>query len=80
MSVPAGQFLTAKDEELFGREAAARIRAEEGRVFHGEIVRVETMFPINGIPRRFRILKVPIRDDQGVITGICGIYREITNA
>jgi PAS domain S-box-containing protein len=78
MSVSAQQFLTATDEELYGREAAARTRAEDERVIRGEIVRVETTLAVNGQGRTFRIIKVPIRNDRGVITGICGICREIT--
>ena len=77
MSVSARKFLTATDEELYGREAAAQIRTEDERVIRGEIVRAETTLVINGIARTFRILKVPIRNDEGVTTGICGICREI---
>ena len=66
------------DTDLFGPDIAPELRAEDERVLRGEVIRQVKILPINGKMRTFHIVKVPIRDDSGTITGICGISRETT--
>ncbi len=79
-SKTADQMLNMTDTDLFGPGIAAELRAEDQRVLRGEVIRQVKVIPIKGKKRTFHIVKVPIRDDSGTITGICGISREITGA
>jgi PAS domain S-box-containing protein len=74
----ASQLLGKTDEELFGDEAGDHIRKVDSRVLAGEIVEEEHVKPLNGILTTFHVIKVPIRDSSGNITGLCGIARNIS--
>jgi PAS domain S-box-containing protein len=77
-SKSANQILNMSDTDLFGPSVAPELRAEDQRVLRGEVIRQVKVLPINGKKRTFHIVKVPVRDDSGTITGICGISREIS--
>ncbi|MCR3883829.1 CHASE4 domain-containing protein [Methanotrichaceae archaeon M04Ac] len=75
----SSEILGKGDEILFGPETAAIIREADsqvlsGRPFAGEVSREI----VDGISTAFHAIKVPLRDDQGNIVGICGISRDIT--
>ncbi|MGD0081428.1 MAG: PAS domain S-box protein [Methanoregula sp.] len=76
-SKTADQLLNMTDTDLFGPGIAPELRVEDQRVLRGEVIRQVNTLPINGEKRKFHIVKVPILDDSGIITGICGISREI---
>jgi two-component system cell cycle sensor histidine kinase/response regulator CckA len=76
--MPASQLIGMNDEELFGNEPAADIREVDIRVLGGEIVEEETVKPVNGEETIFYVAKVPMRNDEGDIYGICGVARDIT--
>ncbi len=67
------------DFDLFPPDVARRIREQDRRVLEkGEPVSVEDTNPTAGGMRTFHIVKVPLRDTNGEIVGICGITRDIT--
>ncbi|HLT40089.1 MAG TPA: PAS domain-containing protein [Enhygromyxa sp.] len=73
------QVLGKTDFDLFPRETAERVRADDRRVVEsGEPLVVEgvTQFP-SGL-RTFLTTKFPIRDDQGHIYAVCGLATDIT--
>ncbi len=76
--LPASQLIGQTDDDLFGEEAASRIRAVDSRVLKGEIIEMDIIKPVSGIPITFHTVKVPIRDSSGEIAGLCGIARDIT--
>ena len=76
--LPASQLLGKSDEELFGNEAGAHIREVDSCVLRGEIIGEEDTKPVSGVLKTFHVIKVPIRDDSGIIIGLCGIARDIT--
>jgi PAS domain S-box-containing protein len=76
--VPAADLIGRTDAELFGREEAADIAADDRRVLAGEIVREERSRSIRGKTYIFSITKVPMRNETGEITGICGIAHDMT--
>ncbi len=76
--VSASEIVGLTDDDLFGKEIGARIRNVDSQVINGEIIQEEDTKPVNGIPRTFHIIKVPIRDSSGEIIGLCGIARDIT--
>ncbi|MBP8695358.1 MAG: PAS domain S-box protein [Syntrophobacterales bacterium] len=75
---PASEIVGLSDGELFGEEAEQRTREMDYRVLDGEMVEVEYSETINGVPVTLHVVKVPMFDDAGVINGICGIARDIT--
>jgi PAS domain S-box-containing protein len=76
--LPASELVGKTDEDLFGPEAGAHLREVDARVLDGEVVEEENTKPVNGEPRSFHVIKAPMRDAAGAITGLCGIARDIT--
>jgi len=66
------------DDDLFGVEAGKQIREVDFKVLKGEIVKEEHTKPVNGVEVTFDVVKVPMRNRQGEIAGLCGISRDIT--
>jgi len=71
-------ILGATDAELPGHESAGTSMEEDRAVLEGQIRQVELRKIVDGNERIFHIVKVPIRDDDGGIVGLCGIARDIT--
>ena len=78
LGLSASQLLGMTDEDLFGKEAAVHISESDHRVLSEEILEEEHTKPVQGIPRTFHLIKVPIRDSSGDVVGLCGIARDIT--
>ncbi len=76
--LPAAKLIGATDEDLFGEQAGAHIREVDSRVLTGETIREEHTKSVQGEPRTFHVIKVPMRNGAGQITGLCGIARDIT--
>jgi PAS domain S-box-containing protein len=76
--VPAADLIGRTDAELFGGEEAAGIAADDRKVLAGEIVREERSLSIQGKTYIFSITKVPMRNETGETTGICGIAHDMT--
>jgi len=69
--------LTAQD--IFDEEAGLRLSASDARVLNGEISANEFNYRIGSETRTFDIIKVPLRDSEGRVIGLCGINRDITD-
>jgi len=78
-AVPASKLIGMTDEDLFGKEAGQHVRQVDNRVLSGEVVEEEHTKPVGGIPKTFHVIKVPIHDGAGKITGLSGIARDITD-
>lgn len=67
------------DYDFFAPATAEEIMNEDKRVLNGEFVE---SFPVKKIAGgsviKFHTIKVPLRDSEGDIWGICGIARDIT--
>jgi PAS domain S-box-containing protein len=72
------EIIGKTDDELFGEEAGAHIREADTRVLNGEILREEHTKSVNDVAITFNIVKVPMRDVDGNIIGLCGIARDVT--
>jgi PAS domain S-box-containing protein len=68
----------ATDRDLFGEAAALHIAEQDRVVLAGEIVEALEDRPISGIVHNLHIIKVPLRDSEGKIIGLCGISRDVT--
>jgi len=67
------------DFDLFPPQIARHIQEIDRAVIgKGETIVIEDMKPTAGVMRTFHISKVPLRDVNGEIVGLCGIARDIT--
>lgn len=66
------------DNYIFGEDVGNHIRKQERRVFKGSILTEEPSKPVNGKLHTFHTVKVPLRDTDGNVKGLCGIARDIT--
>ena len=76
---PEEKLIGQDDVGLFGREEAGIIHESDRKVLSGEVVDEEHTRSINNKVFTFNVVKVPLRDDLGTITGICGIARDISH-
>ena len=77
----ASEILGRLDSELFAPQAAAAIRANDQAVIEKgiEIESEEILQTSPGTaPRRYRVVKMPLRDERGAMIGLCGISTDIT--
>ncbi|MDO9528315.1 MAG: response regulator [Syntrophales bacterium] len=77
--VSASKLIGQTDDELFGKEAGIHIKDIDSRVLKGETTQEEQTKPMRGVPITFHVIKVPMHNSSGEITGIFGIARDITN-
>ncbi len=75
---PAASLVGANDAELWPADVAEHLRAVDAEIWQGRVVRDEHTVLVNGQACTFQTVKVPLRDAQGEITGLCGIARDIT--
>ncbi|WP_424000170.1 PAS domain-containing protein [Haloarcula salina] len=67
------------DEDLFPESVAQRIRADDRAVIEtGDPIEREEQAPTAHGSRMFLTLKSPVYDDDGAMTGICGVATDIT--
>ncbi|MHC1574384.1 MAG: PAS domain S-box protein [Candidatus Methanogasteraceae archaeon] len=78
LGAPVSELIGRTDDELFGGAAGAHIRDVDSRILGGAIIEETDTKPVDGVPRTFHTIKVPIRDSSGEIAGLCGIARDIT--
>ena len=76
--LPASNLIGKTDIELFGEEAGKHIIKMDRQVIKGEVVEEFTTKPVGEIMYSFHTIKVPLRDKEGRVVGLCGIARDIT--
>ncbi len=76
--VPADKFIGKTDEELFQHNASAYIQEVDRRVLKGELIEEEHTRKVNGMPITFNEMRVPMRNSNGELIGLCGIARNMT--
>ncbi|RKX28510.1 MAG: hypothetical protein DRP47_04175 [Candidatus Zixiibacteriota bacterium] len=76
--LPIKDILGKTDDEFFDQEASIHIKEVDSRVLSGEIVEEEHTKLVKGQQFTFHVVKVPIRNAGGEITGLCGVARDIT--
>ncbi len=67
-----------KYEDLFGEEGFEYERDLDQRVLDGQTIEEERVRIVKGIPMRFNEIRIPLRDSDGVVIGLCGVARDIT--
>lgn len=78
VSLPSSKIIGFRAEDLYGQRAGNHIREVDRRVLSGESVEEEHTRPINGVDFTFHDIRVPMRNSEGSIIGICGMSRDIT--
>ena len=73
-----GKIVGLKYEDLFGAEGAEYERDLDTRVLDGQTIEEERARNVKGLAMRFNEVRVPLRDADGVVIGLCGIARDIT--
>ncbi len=63
---------------LFGKKISDKVHHVDYRVLKGETIQEFANRPIEGQTRSLHIIKVPLKNSEGKITGLCGIVRDIT--
>jgi len=74
------ELLGQRDEDFYPERASQEFRADEERVFRGELIINKDEPNIDKSGKRTEILttKLPLRDRSGKIIGLVGIGRDIT--
>jgi len=76
--LPPWMIIGKNDRDLFGPETAAFMEEVDKRVLEGEVVEEEPTLIVTGTPHTFHTIKVPLRDNENRVVGICSIARDIT--
>ncbi len=85
---PAGlELLQIEREDLIGKTSREilgdsyphELEDVERRVLQGQTVETQQNFLVNSQPISLNVIRFPLRDSLGQITGICGIARELLN-
>jgi PAS domain S-box-containing protein len=75
---PESELIGVTDDELFEQDTVVRVRETDLRVLAGEIREEVNTSIVGGVEYVFHAVKVPLRDVNGEVTGLCGIARDIT--
>lgn len=76
--IPIEKILGASDRDLFPDEAADHIENVDHRVLNGETIEEEITRTVTAAAHVLHTIKVPLRNDRGETTGLCGIARDVT--
>ncbi len=79
LGIPVEEIAGKSDADLFGPEVGAHIHEVDRRVLAGEAVEEEPVKPMADGLHAFHTVKVPIRDPNGRVVGLCGIARDVTD-
>lgn len=74
----ASEIIGKRAPDIYGTDAGATIEEWDRRVLEGEIIEEEHTVPAKGEFRTFLDLRMPLRDGDSEIIGVCGICRDIT--
>ncbi|MEZ5358214.1 MAG: PAS domain S-box protein [Candidatus Zixiibacteriota bacterium] len=66
------------DRDIFSAADSEKINRSDLRVLQGDIINDEESLSVHGKTLTFHIIKVPMRNSAGVIIGLCGIARNVT--
>jgi len=71
-------IIGGSDRDLYDAEVANHAAEVDQRVLSGEVVSEEIEINMRGVLHNFEYIKVPLRDKDGKVVGLCGISRDIT--
>lgn len=80
LGIPREKIIGSTDGEIFDPLTAGSMQEDDRAVLNGETSETERSIFINRRDTIFEIIKTPLRDREGDITGICGVARDVTDA
>ncbi|MFH1484114.1 MAG: PAS domain S-box protein, partial [Chloroflexota bacterium] len=79
LKIKSEEIVGKTDYEFYPKELAEKYRADDRRIVGlGETERIEEKYVQDGQERIVETLKTPVRDEKGNVTGILGIFHDIT--
>jgi len=79
LKIKADEIKGKTDYDFYFKELAEKYRADDKRVMEsGKIEDIEEKYTQDGQERFVHTVKIPIRDEQGNVIGILGIFWDIT--
>lgn len=77
--IPVSKMLWKTDRDLFSPDQAKKIEEVDRRALAGQIVEENQDIEIKGETRSLNLIIMPLRDSNGLIVGLYGIVRDVTN-
>ncbi len=79
LGLPMAEIIGRDDFELHPPEVAEKFRQSDQHVMAtGQVEAFDELFVHNGQAFTIHSVKTPVRDENGAIVGVCGIYWDIT--
>jgi two-component system, NtrC family, response regulator AtoC len=78
LNVLPADIIEKSDEDIFCEEGLSHTAELELRVLDGQIIEASHSVKIQGQTKQLHCVRVPLRDAAGVVTGLCGIARDVT--
>ncbi|MBN2121247.1 MAG: PAS domain S-box protein [Candidatus Omnitrophica bacterium] len=79
LNIEAEEIKGKADYDFHPKELAEKYRADDKRIMEsGEIEEIEDKYIQDGVEKIVQIIKTPIKDEKGNVTGILGIFWDIT--
>jgi sigma-54 dependent transcriptional regulator, acetoin dehydrogenase operon transcriptional activator AcoR len=78
LDLPGSSIVGLSDSELYGTDVSAHLEEIENRVLGGERIEQEHTRLVKDNLTTFLETRVPLRDSDGQVVGLCGIARNIT--
>src|ERR1019366_2226100 len=73
------EIIGKRDQDFFSEELAAKYRADDERVIRtGQAEELEQNYLLDGREAWERIVKIPVRDERGEVTGVFASFQDIT--
>jgi PAS domain S-box-containing protein len=79
LKITQEQIVGKSDFDFFPKELADKYRSDDKRVMESGVTEeIEEKYILNGQDAWVHTIKVPLRDEQGAVTGILGVFQDIT--
>lgn len=78
LDMPIHDLVGKTDDEVLGGEVAKNIKNQEVRVLRGQSIEAEHTILVNRMPVTMSCVRVPLTGPGGVVIGVCGIARDVT--
>jgi PAS domain S-box-containing protein len=72
------ELIGKTDWDIFTKENANHIQKVDNKVWDGEIVKGSDTITVKDTEYTFQVTKVPLYDDNGVVSSLCGIARDVS--
>jgi len=79
LKIEAEQIAGRTDYEFYPKELAEKYRADDQRIMQsGQVENIEEKYLLHGQEVSVQTVKTPVKDDHGNVSGILGIFWDIT--